>query len=56
MREDAVKKSEKRRIQCPFCGYWMPVYYYDEKSVPEKTGLFIRCKRQECRKEFELKR
>lgn len=56
MPEKEVMKQEKHRIQCPYCEYWMPVYFYDQKVIPERTGLYMRCKRQECRKEFELRR
>lgn len=56
MPENETMKQEKRKVRCPFCGYWMPVYYYDKKIIPERTGLYMRCKRQECRKEFELRK
>lgn len=56
MPENKTMKPEKRRIQCPFCGYRMPVYYFDREEIPERTGFYMRCKRQNCRKEFELKK
>lgn len=41
-----------KQIECPYCGYAMPVWQ-TEKSLCE--GLFIRCKGRKCKKIFEIK-
>jgi len=44
--------NKKIKVQCPVCGYRMPVFY-DEKANCE--GAFITCKGRNCRTTFEIK-
>ncbi len=57
MREGAViiengKKKQSLRVECPKCGYKMPIYY-DETA--ECKGVTISCKGRNCHHVFEIK-
>ncbi len=41
-----------KRVKCPYCGYSMPIFYY-ERSVCR--GIKLKCKGRKCGKEFEIK-
>ena len=41
-----------KKVECPFCGYKMPIFYTEEAQC---RGLFIKCKGKKCKKEFEIK-
>lgn len=43
---------EKRKIECPFCGYKMPIL---ADNAAEAKGIYVRCKARHCKKEFEIK-
>lgn len=42
----------KEKVKCPYCGH--PLNVLKEKNAKCK-GIFLKCKKKECRKEFELK-
>lgn len=42
----------RKKVECPYCGYRMPIFY-DDKA--ECHGLTVRCKGRNCKKEFEIK-
>ena len=44
---------EKVKVKCPFCGYSMPIHY-DPKTA-KCSGIWVRCKGRNCKKEFEVK-
>lgn len=44
--------TKKIRVQCPVCGYKMPISY-DEKA--NCSGVFIACKGRNCANIFEVK-
>lgn len=44
-------EQEQQKVKCPFCGYEMPVWYGDQARC---QGVQLKCKRKECRKEFEV--
>ncbi len=46
------KKSDLKRVKCPFCGYEMPVFLAENARA---TGIFIRCKGRGCKKIFEIR-
>lgn len=41
------------KVKCPYCGYEMPERYDPKTAVC--SGIFIRCKGKNCKKEFEIK-
>ena len=42
----------QKKIECPYCGYRMPIFYNEEAQC---RGLTVRCKGRNCKKEFEIK-
>lgn len=46
-----MDKQKKTQVQCPYCGYKMPVFY-DETA--ESKGLHIVCKGRNCKRIFEV--
>lgn len=47
-----VKYKYTARVQCPVCGYKMPVSYGEEA---ECKGVMVPCKGRNCHVVFELK-
>ena len=39
------------RVVCPYCGYRMPLEFGSDAN---SRGIYVRCKGQHCRREFEL--
>lgn len=42
----------QKRIECPHCGYSMPISYTEKASC---KGITAKCKGRNCGKEFEIK-
>ena len=42
-----------QKVECPYCGYKMPIEYDKQKSKPKR--IFVKCKGRNCKKEFEIK-
>ena len=42
----------RKRVICPYCGYFMPLFYVDKT---ECNGVTAKCKGRNCGKEFEIK-
>ena len=43
---------ESKKIECPYCGYKMPIFYTKEAKC---KGIWVKCKGKNCKKEFEIK-
>ena len=41
----------RRKVQCPYCGYRMPILYNEHARC---EGIFVRCKNRKCKREFEI--
>lgn len=41
-----------RKIKCPYCGHEQNIFYSVEARC---EGLYIKCKNNKCKKEFEIK-
>lgn len=46
------QENELKKVECPFCGYKMPVYQAEDAKA---TGIFVRCKGRNCKKLFEIR-
>lgn len=44
--------KQQVQVQCPVCGYRMPVYYEPASSC---KGIFVICKGRSCKVRFEVK-
>lgn len=51
VKEEIGIEKIRKQVRCPFCGYRMPIYY---KQSAQSTGIFVRCKGRDCKKEFEV--
>lgn len=47
-----MNKKMKMQVECPVCGYKMPVFY--DKDA-ESRGIHIACKGRNCKHIFEIK-
>ena len=45
-------KMESKKIECPFCGYKMPITFSKDAKC---SGIFVKCKGKKCKKVFEIK-
>lgn len=41
-----------KRVECPYCGYSMPIFYIEKSAC---HGVTIQCKGRNCGKKFEIK-
>lgn len=41
-----------KRVECPYCGYSMPVFFVEKSAC---HGVTIQCKGRNCGKKFEIK-
>lgn len=41
-----------KKVECPYCGYKMPILYNDKSKC---SDVFVKCKARHCKKEFEIK-
>lgn len=46
-----MSKEKKMQVECPECGYKMPVFY--DKDA-ESKGVHIACKGRNCKHIFEI--
>lgn len=46
------KNKEYKKVQCPYCGYKMPIYCNRDS---ESHGLWVVCKGRNCKRRFEIK-
>ena len=45
------KRQEKTQVECPRCGYRMPVFYDPDA---ECKGIHVACKGRHCKHVFEV--
>ena len=46
------QKEEYLQVQCPVCGYKMPIFYTNDAA---SKGVMVSCKGRHCSCVFELK-
>lgn len=44
--------EKNKKIECPYCGYKMPITFSKDAMC---SGIFVKCKGKNCKKEFEIK-
>ena len=47
-----MEEKKKEKVRCPYCGHPTNVMKKKDASC---SGIFLKCKNRECRKEFEVK-
>lgn len=45
-------KEKYKKVQCPFCGYEMPIFY---KKTSVSEGVFAICKGRNCKRKFKIR-
>lgn len=48
-----MNEAKRIQVQCPYCGYKMPIRYDPSKS--KCYGVYVKCKGRNCGREFEIK-
>ncbi len=47
-----MTEPTRYKIQCPYCGYKMPIQY--SAGASQCYGVYVKCKGRNCGKEFEI--
>lgn len=52
MNKKEIPVEEMKKAACPYCGTPVNVFYRKDASC---RGVFFKCKKPECKKQFELR-